>query len=165
MLLGGALFLVGGILMLLDEDHENKWVPYVGIPMSIVAIAFGLKLLFDKTPQFIINEEGIWDKKTKLGMVIPWELITGVEIVTIHNNKNLNFAIDLNAQHPLLELKQFKSMHKGNSMIGLNSIFIQIGTLNAKAKHIETTIAAILEAPADKRAIVIRESVLYTGRK
>ncbi len=165
MLLGGALFLVGGILMLLDENHENKWVSYIGIPMSIMVFAFGIKLLFDKSPQLIINEEGIWDKKTKLGMVIPWELIIGFDIVSIHNNKNLNLAIDLNAQHPLLELKQFKSMQKGNRMIGLNSIFIQIGTLNAKAKHIETTIAAILEAPADKRAIVIRESVLYTGRQ
>ena len=97
-------------------------------------------------------------------MVIPWDLILGLDIVSIHNNKFLNLAIDLTAKHPLLELKVFKSMQKGNKILGLNSVNIQISNLNAKSKDIATTIAAILEAPAEKRAIIIRESVLYTGR-
>lgn len=165
MIVVGLVFGIGSTLMLLDDEREDKWVSYIGISMSVMVFAFGVTLLFDKTPQFIINEEGIWDKKTKLGMVIPWELITGVEIVTMHNNSNLNLEIDLTAQHPMIKLEQFKKMLKGNRMIGLSGVFIQISILNAKAKHIETTIAAILEAPADKRAMVIRESVLYTARQ
>jgi hypothetical protein len=86
---GIYLLLVGAFLTFclycIFDDIKKTDEPtlFYGIPMTLAAFFFGIKLLLSKKPQLIINFKGIIDKK---GTFFLWEYIDSELIETIDNN-------------------------------------------------------------------------------
>jgi hypothetical protein len=77
-------FVAGGVWMISDKP-ENIW-GWMAVCFFGFGIPIGLFHIFDRRPQIIIDEEGIWDRTIKQDK-INWRQIHGA------------YPIDINGQH------------------------------------------------------------------
>lgn len=88
-------FIVAGIWMITEKQYGT--IPYImgwiGICFFGLGIAVGIFQTFDKRPQIIINEDGIWDRTTKQDEV-KWEQIIEAYPLEISGQKLISLVTD-----------------------------------------------------------------------
>lgn len=90
-----APFIAIGIYLLTkpDSNSTDLFIGWFGLIFFGLGIPVGLFHLFDRRPQIIINELGIWDRTTKQGL-IHWELIEGANPVNFLGQKLICLQLD-----------------------------------------------------------------------
>lgn len=141
-------------------DHKNNIPTYPAwlcLCFFGLAIPIGLFQLFDKRPQIIINENGIFDRMAYKDF-INWKLIRDAYAVNVHGQKFICLVID-EAAIPLL--KSSKRMIKISKELGFQEINLSLGQLKSfdVLKFIDFIKQMALASPA------VRETLLQIRSK
>ena len=90
--------LLAGIAFVLLFYHglttgSNKYFAWSGICFFGLAIPVALFQLFDRRPQIIINETGIFDRTTNEG-IINWDIINNAYIKNVYKQVFICLVVD-----------------------------------------------------------------------
>ncbi len=129
-------FTLGGIYLLSKETSVINWLIVL---MFGAVTAICLWLYFDRRPRIIINEQGILDARTKLGLV-EWHDITNLSVVKAGNTQH----IQLKVVEPSKYLSRMGNLQKLGSKIdkvaGLDELSINATGLEMLADQIAAII-------------------------
>ncbi len=146
-------FVAIGIWMIFEKqpasfDYIMAWLCTcffgLGIPV-------GLFQIFDRRPQIIINENGIWDRTTKQ-VEIKWEQIENAYPIDIYNQKFVCLVLDDTFE---IKKKLYKWAAKINESIGAQ----KVNLLMSQLKIDEHTMTKFIKEMA-KTEIQSRNSVI-----
>ncbi len=87
--LGSFIFVIGGVFMVIKEGSFMAWFALLFFGLCALV---GLAMMFDKSPQIIINQKGIWYKKAiwkkrNYDDIIEWETINEIYWSSVNNQK------------------------------------------------------------------------------
>ncbi len=91
-----------------------------------LGIPVGLFQTFDKRPQIIITENGIWDRTTKQDEV-KWEQIIEAYPLDIHGQKFISLITD---ETFVFKKKTYKWAEKINKEVGAQNLNLHLGQIN-----------------------------------
>ena len=121
-----------------------------------LTIPIGIWSIFDRKPQLIINENGIWDRTLKQNE-IKWEQITAAHILDIHSQKFISIAVDKTFE---FSKPQNKFAKKLNEMIGLRRLNLNLSQIKINEKELLTLINSIRNCEKSEHLNYIREFAL-----
>lgn len=121
------LFVIGGIWIIRTEpvgtfDNIMGWLTTFFFGLGIFV---GLFHLFDRRPQIIITENGIWDRTTKQDE-IKWEQIKKAYNIDIYGQKFISLIVD---DTFVFKTRQYKWATKLNKAIGAQKLNLQLGQI------------------------------------
>ena len=135
LLLVCSIFIFGGIGILTLTDFP-KLVGWFSIGLFGLGYPIAIFNFFDNRPQLIINQEGIWEKRTKQNL-INWKYITNAYPIGWHQNwvclqldKKLT---SIGAQKVYLNLGQIKKVDT-NRFIELIMAMSELDSAERKKK-------------------------------
>jgi hypothetical protein len=148
-------FVAGGVWMITKEpfgtvDYLMGWV---------ITCFFGLGLLtglfhfFDKRPQIIITEHGIWDRTSNQDE-IKWEQIIRAYPINIFGQKFISLKHD---DTFVFKKKPYKWAAKINTAVGTQSLNFHISQLNIDDKKMADFINEMARANYHDRQIIIKK--------
>jgi hypothetical protein len=118
-----------------------------------LAIPTALFSLFDKRPQIIINEIGIFDR-TAYKEMINWELVQDGYRVDIHGQRFICVVLDEKAI-PLLKVN--KSLKNISKAMGFQEVNLSLGQLkNSDQEKVEWLVTQLMNAnPLERRELML----------
>lgn len=148
-------FITIGIWMIFENpvgsfDYIMAWLCTcffgLGIPV-------GLFQTFDRRPQIIITENGIWDRTTKQDE-IKWEQIQNAYPLDIYKQKFVCLVLD---DTFILKRNLYKWAAKLNENIGAQKVNLLISQLNINEHKMTKFINEIIKIERPNRIIVIKK--------
>jgi len=148
-------FVVAGIWMVLKESpgSNNYIMGWLCISFFGLGIPLGLFHTFDRRPQIIINENGIWDRSTYQDE-IKWEQINGAYLLEINNQKFVSLIVDDTFE---LKKKQFKWAAKVNEAFGAQKINLNLSQLKKDEHQMTAFIKEIIAVNKSNRKDIIKK--------
>ncbi|WP_299819512.1 STM3941 family protein [uncultured Pontibacter sp.] len=121
-------FVVLGLFLLSDATFgsTNYIMSWLCICFFGLGIPIGLFQTFDKRPQIIISENGIWDRTTNQDEV-KWEQIIEAYLLDIHGQKFISLVTD---ETFVFKKKIYKWAEKINREIGAQNLNLHLGQIN-----------------------------------
>ena len=153
-----SVFVVGGYFMLNDTDAP-KWAAWLNICFFGLGFPVGLFHLFDRRPQIIINELGIFDRTT-YKKLINWEVISGAYPINISGQKFVCLLVDEEYEPSLRKGKFAKTMAKLNKEIGAQELNISVGQVIVDAKKLTDFILTMITLQPESRAGMLDRRLL-----
>ena len=124
----------GAILMLRDPDASHFWA-WCDLCIFGPCIPLSLFNLFDRRPQIILNEIGIFDR-TAYTDYINWEVIQGAYVMEINWNKFLCVIVD-EQYEPSRKKKLFTRLAaRRNKSVGAQELNINLVGVSVDAKKL-----------------------------
>lgn len=117
-----------------------------------LAIPIGLFNLFDRRPQIIITEYGIWDRTTN-EIEIKWEQIKGTKLININGQIFISLFVD---ETFIFSKKQYKWAAKLNEEIGAQKLNLSLGQLEIDPIKLSDLLFQITSSEKKERITVIR---------
>lgn len=150
MILLCSIFVFGGLFMLENTDTP-RWVCWMSIGFFGLGYPVGLFHLFDRRPQIVINEIGIFDRTTYTDF-INWEVIQDAYIIDIHRQKFICLVVDEKYEPSTKKGKFSKSMSNFSKEIGAQELNIQLGQIKIdEVKLTEFILAMTKVRPEDRK--------------
>jgi hypothetical protein len=145
-------FVLGGFFLIANGKpaSDDKLWGWVCVCFFGLGIPVGLMQLFDRRPQVILNNEGIWDRAAKAG-IINWNAIQGAHIITIQRQRFICLELD---DAVAVSLKANKLLAELNKMAGGESVNILVSSLKVDGDKLFTLINSMIEPEADKEALL-----------
>lgn len=142
-------FVVIGLWMITEEPIGS--IPYImgwfitcffglGIPV-------GLFQIFDKRPQIIITDSGIWDRTTNQDEV-KWEQIIEAYPLDIHGQKFISLVTD---DTFVFKKKPYKWASKINEFVGAQNLNLHLGQINIDEIELTNFINQLTQETKEKR--------------
>ena len=139
--------------------------PDAPVGLAWLAISFfGLGMLvclfqlFDRRPQIIVNDVGVFDR-TMHHEFINWEIIQDVYLVEMHRQQFICLVVDA-AFEPSRRKGRFKqgvaSLNKG---LGFQELNISLGFVNIDAFRFAEFILAMRGAAPPEREVLVRKAL------
>ncbi|MBX2967338.1 MAG: hypothetical protein KF845_14425 [Cyclobacteriaceae bacterium] len=154
-------FIAIGIWMILKEPigTDKYIIGWIGVCFFGLGIPVGLFQTFDRRPQIIINENGIWDRTTNEGE-IKWEQIHGAYTINIHGQKFTSLVVD---DSFVFKTKQYKWTSKINKLVEAQRLNLHLSQLDIDDLTMLSFIEEMAKATMEYRKGIIqkyfRESV------
>ena len=126
---------------------------WVGIFFFGLGIPVGLFQTFDRRPQIIINESGIWDRTTNQNEV-KWEQIIEAYLLDLFDQKFISLVTD---DTFVFKKKNHKWAAKINKKIGVQNLNLSLGQLNIDEHQLTDFINKIIGAKKEERTKLIQE--------
>ena len=142
-------FVVIGIWMITNNESSGWLVTLffaLGIPV-------GLFQIFDRRPQIIINENGIWDRTTNQDEV-KWEQIQGAYPLDIYGQKFVSLVVD---DTFVFKQKQYKWAAKISEAIGVQKLNLHLGQLKIDENKMTAFIQEMAETEIRDRPSIIKK--------
>lgn len=147
-------FVVIGLWMITEEPIGST--PYImgwfitcffglGIPV-------GLFQTFDKRPQIIITNSGIWDRTTNQDEV-KWEQIIEAYPLDIHGQKFISLVTDNTF---VFKKKPYKWAAKINEFVGAQNLNLHLGQINIDELELTNFIKQLSQQSIDERKKTIK---------
>jgi len=142
-------FVALGIWILTKEDSSIGEL----IMGSLTTLFFGLGIviglfhLFDRRPQIIINEIGIWDRTTNLEL-IKWEFIKNAYSFQLSGQKFVSLKLDKKFE---LKVKQYKWATKLSKAVGAQKVNLSLGQLKIDSIELKKLIIEMTKAEKTER--------------
>ncbi|MBL6446846.1 hypothetical protein JMN32_11020 [Fulvivirga sp. 29W222] len=127
LLLLSSVFVIGGI-WLLTSTSAPKWVGWVSVCFFGLGYPIGVFHLFDRRPQIIINEIGIYDRTTNQDS-INWEIIQNAYMTNVHGQKFICLQVDESYEPSKKKGKWHKNFAQLNKSLGFQEINISLGQI------------------------------------
>jgi hypothetical protein len=147
-------FVAVGIWMISREPYgSTKYVMgWIGSCLFGLGIPIGIFNIFDKRPQLIINENGLWDRKSKQDEV-KWEQIIEANISEIYNQPFISIATDVTFK---LKNKQYSWAKNLTEAAGLAQFNISLGQIDANEAKLCELINSLSKAEKGDRNKIIQ---------
>ncbi len=147
-------FVAIGIWMVMDNPYGSTeyimgWFVtcFFGLGLPI-----GLFQTFDKRPQILITEKGIWDRTTNQDPV-KWEQIIEAYPLDIHGQKFISLVTDNTF---VFKKKPYKWAAKINEFIGAQNLNLNIGQINIDEIELTNLINQLIQQNTDERRKTIK---------
>lgn len=154
------IFVVIGILMVYSDNSFEGW-------LVLLSFGFGslvsLVLFFDKKPQIIINQKGIWRRKaiwTKYdsSAIIEWSSIKGVYIQSVESNKFLCLIpVQIEDKKQNTIQKKFRRLNKE---MGFQDLNINLGLMKIDEHKLADFINSIVVSNDSQRENLIKNFII-----
>jgi hypothetical protein len=118
-----------------------------------LGIPIGLFQLFDRRPQIIINEIGVWDRTTNQDE-IKWEQIKKAYPVNISGQKFISLVTDKSF---IFKTKQYKWATDLSKAIGAQKLNLHLGQISIDEQKLTKFINEICKTDRQDRANLIRK--------
>ncbi|OGX85821.1 hypothetical protein BEN48_14040 [Hymenobacter glacialis] len=118
-----------------------------------LGIPVGLYQIFDRRPQIIINETGIWDRTTKQDL-IKWEQIEDAYPLDIYKQKFVCLDLDDTFE---IKKKLYKWAAKINENIGAQKVNLLLSQLKIDEHTMTKFIKTMSKTERENRTAVIRK--------
>ena len=154
-------FVIIGIWIILEEEKGtfNYIMGWLCALFFGMGIPFGIFVLFDKKPQIIINDNGIWDRTIKQ-TEIKWEQINEAYLIDIYSQKFISIVVDETYQ---FQTEQYKWAEKLTEAIGAQKLNLNLGQLKVDENKLISLINKIKKAEKNDRNNLI-ETFLLTNK-
>jgi hypothetical protein len=144
-------FVLGGMFMLSQEDAP-KWIAWMCVGFFGLGYPVALFHLFDRRPQIIINEVGIFDRMAYADF-INWEVIRDAYIMGVHGQKFICLIVD-EAYEPKIKTRNF--VKRLNKDLGFQELNISLGQINIDEEKLGRFILTMSSVPQPKRKELIK---------
>ncbi|MEH0154697.1 STM3941 family protein [Limibacter armeniacum] len=144
MILLCSLFVSLGIILLIYTEAP-KIVGWLNIGLFGLGLPIGLFHLFDRRPQIIINEIGIYDRTTNQGF-INWEVICDAYLTDVHGQKFICLIIDEAFEPSKSKGKWYQKMAHFSKGLGFQELNISLGQVKVDEKRLTDFISAMAKA-------------------
>lgn len=147
-------FVVIGLWMITDNPSGSTEyiMGWVGTCFFGLGIPVGLFQTFDKRPQIIINENGIWDRTTNQGE-IKWEQIIEAYPLDIAGQKFISLVTD---DTFVFTKKLYKWAAKINEEIGAQNLNLSLGQINIDECDLTNLINELSKTERKERKKIIQ---------
>jgi hypothetical protein len=153
------LFVVSGIWLITIDKSLVGWLCTLFFGLGI---PIGIFHLFDKRPQVVINESGIWDRTMKQD-IIKWEQINEAYPIDIHRQKFISLVVE---DSFVFKQKQYKWAKKISDSIGAQRLNLSLGQLNINEIMLTNFINEMVNSDkSDRLNIIKRYSDKFCTRK
>ena len=121
-------FVVMGLWMITDNPYgiTEYYMGWFCMCFFGLGIPVGLFQTFDRRPQIIINENGIWDRTTNQDEV-KWEQIIEAHLLDIFEQKFISLVTD---DTYVFKKNPYKWAEKINKEIGAQNLNLHLGQIN-----------------------------------
>ena len=147
-------FVIIGLWLISKEqigtfDYIVGWlcVSFFGL-----GIPLGIFVLFDRRPQIIINESGIFDRTLKQGE-IKWEQILEAYPIDVYNQKFIAIVVDETFE---FKKRQYKWAQKLNELVGAQKLNINLSQIKIDEIKLSELINKIINSEKGQRQNHIR---------
>lgn len=110
----------------------------------------GLFHLFDRRPQIVINELGIWDRTTKQD-AINWEIIQNAYLTDVHGQKFICLQVDESYEPSNKKGKWYKNFARLNKSLGFQELNLSLGQIKVDATRLTEFIILMSNADYEER--------------
>jgi hypothetical protein len=118
-----------------------------------LGLVVGFFHLFDKRPQIILNENGIWDRTTKQDM-IRWEQIIEAYPISINRQKFISIVTDSNY---MFKTKQYKWATRLSEKVGAQKLNFQISQIKIDENRFADFINSMIQIEKTERERKLNE--------
>ena len=161
MMLLASIFVIIGIYMLSRPDAP-AFLAWSGILFFGLAYPFGLFQLFDRRPQIIINEVGIFDRTTHKDF-INWEIIQDAYLVNVHKQKFICLVVAQQFEPSRSKGQLAKNMAGLSKSLGFQELNISLGNVKINEERLTAFILAMRSAEPVNRDHLISKMLSDTG--
>lgn len=147
-------FVLIGVWMIFESQlgSTNYIMGWIGTCFFGLGIPIGLIQLFDRRPQILINENGIWDRTTKQDE-IKWEQIVDAYPLDIFDQKFVSIVSD---DSFVFKKKPYKWAAKLNKAIGVQNLNLHLGQTNVDENKLTELIQSLAKAEKKDRKKIIQ---------
>lgn len=147
-------FVLIGVWMIFESQlgSTNYIMGWIGTCFFGLGIPIGLIQLFDRRPQILINENGIWDRTTKQDE-IKWEQIVDAYPLDIFDQKFVSIVSD---DSFVFKKKPYKWAAKLNKAIGAQNLNLHLGQTNVDENKLTELIQSLAKAEKKDRKKIIQ---------
>jgi hypothetical protein len=149
-----SIFVFVGIWLITSTDSP-KLVGWLSICFFSLGYPVGLFHLFDRRPQIIINEIGIWDRTTKQEM-INWEIILNAYLTDINGQKFICLVVNESYEPSTKKGGWYKNVGKLNKSLGFQELNISLGQIKINEIKLTEFIIEMSKADTTKKAELIK---------
>lgn len=154
-IIGMCLPLVAlGIWMIMDNPYGSTEYIIGWFSTCFFGLGFpiGLFQTFDKRPQILITEKGIWDRTTNQNEV-KWEQIIEAYPLDIHGQKFISLVTD---DTFVFKKKPYKWTEKINEFVGAQNLNLHLGQINIDEIEFTHFINQLSQQSIDERRNTIK---------
>lgn len=147
-------FVAIGLWMIMDNHYGTigNIMGWVGTCFFGLVIPVGLFQTFDRRPQIIISENGIWDRTTNQDEV-KWEQIIEAYPLDIFEQKFISLVT---ADSFVFKKKQYKWAAKINKKIGTQNLNLHLGQINIDEIELTNFINRVSKESIEERSKLIK---------
>ena len=143
LILLSSVFVLTGI-WLLGIPNAPQWIAWTSIVFFGLGYPVGFFHFFDRRPQVIINEIGIFDRTTHQE-TINWNIIEDAYLTNVHGLKFICLVVDEQYEPSTKKGKWHKKGAELSKSLGFQELNISLG----QVKVDETKLAAFILAMAE----------------
>lgn len=146
------------------NSHTPKWVNWMIICFSGLGYAVGFFHLFDRRPQIIINEIGIYDRTTHKEF-INWDIIQDAYILNIHRQKFICLVIDEQFKPSKKKGQLYQQTAKLSEAIGAQELNLSLSQIKIDEKKLTDFILAMRTATKQQRDNILTKELTQWTKK
>lgn len=148
-------FVAIGIRMIFEKSVGSfeYIMAWTGTCFFGLGIPVGIFQTFDKRPQIIINENGIWDRTTNQAE-IKWEQIKRAYPLSIYRQKFVSLAVD---DTLVMKKKLYKWAAKLNEVVGAQKLNLQLSQLKIDEYKMTAFINEMINSEKTSRKTIIKK--------
>ncbi len=147
-------FVIAGIWMISKEQKGtfDYFMGWFAILFFGLGILLGIFIIFDRKPQIIISENGIWDRSLKQEQ-INWEQIKETYPIDINNQKFISIVVDQTFE---FKKKQYKWIGNLNKFIGVQRLNLNLSQIKIDEVIVSELLNKIINSEKNERLNHIR---------
>ena len=152
-------FIFIGIWLIIKGDStlRDQVIGWSATCFFGLGLPVGLFQLFDRRPQIIISENGIWDR-TMNQDEIKWEQIKGAYLLNIHRQKFISLLLDDNF---IIYKKQFKWAKDISEAFGAQQLNLSLGQIKIDEKKMTDFVNRMCQTRHEGRKSIIESYFGY----
>lgn len=143
---------------MLNQPNAPKFVAWSSIIFFGLGYPVGLFQLFDRRPQIIINEIGIFDRMIHKDF-INWEIIQDAYLAEMHGQKFICLVVDQQFEPSKSKGKLTRELAGFSKALGFQELNISLGNVKVNAERLTEFILAMRTADKPNRETIINEAL------
>jgi len=149
-----GVFVSLGIWGIMREESSafEIFMAYLTVFFFGLGIAIAFFHLFDKRPQIIINENGIWDRTTNLDL-IKWEFIQDAYPINIYGQIFISLKLDQSLE---IKVKQYKWASYLSGKMNAQKVNLSLGQIKIDYKRLNEFILKMSRLEETERQVEIK---------
>lgn len=140
------------------QTDMPTWAAWLNICLFGLGYPVGLFHLFDKRPQIIINEMGIFDRTTNKDF-INWEIIQDAYLIDIHKQKFICLIVDEKFKPSQNKNRLYQQIAKFSQAIGAQELNISLGQIKIDPEKLTEFILLMRTATKTEQTELINKAL------